>query len=290
MLERVLVPLDGSETAERVLPHLRRLLLGRSAEILLLRVLDATSPDVSVMAPAYEAEAERYTRRLTFLLMNEGRRARAIVRPGGAAATILRVAREENVSLTVLSTHGRTGLSRLVIGSVAETVLRASPSPVFLLRSFPPPIDGPSRGRTENTPFHSILVPLDGSEHSLRVVPLVLDLVRPLDARVTLLYVHEPPGPNPHWLLPERPLEDVERLLREHTVPVTTAVREGDPAAEILAACRTNAADLLVMATHGRSGPVRWLFGSVTENVLRAADIPLLVVPARAPKEAARPA
>src|SRR6187549_416589 len=97
VLDRVLVPLDGSETAERVLPHLRRLLLGRSAEIIVLRVLDATSPDLSVMAPALEAEAERYVRRITFQLMNEGRRARSIIRPGGAAATILRVAREEQV-------------------------------------------------------------------------------------------------------------------------------------------------------------------------------------------------
>lgn len=287
MLDRVLLPLDGSETAERVLPHLRRLLLGRpAAEILVLRVLDATSPDLSVMAPALEADAERNVRRVTFQLQNEGRRARSIVRPGGAAATILRVAREEDVSLIVLSTHGRTGLSRLVLGSVAETVLRSSASPVFLVRSFTPGLDVPSRGKTESTPFHNVLVPLDGSELSLRVIPLVLDLVRPLDARATLLYVHEPPGPNPHWLIPDRPLEDVERRLREHTVPVTTSIREGDPAAEILAACRTNAADLLVMATHGRSGPVRWLFGSVTESVLRAAEIPLLVVPARVPAEA----
>jgi nucleotide-binding universal stress UspA family protein len=286
VLDRVLVPLDGSETAERVLPHLRRLLIGRpGAEILILRVLDATSPDVSVMAPAIQAEAERYVRRVTFQLMNEGRQARSLIRAGGAAATILRVAREEKVSLTVLSTHGRTGLPRLVLGSVAETVLRSSPSPVFLVRSFTPGLDVPSRGKTESAPFHAVLVPLDGSELSLRVIPLVLDLVRPLDARAILLYVHEPPGPNPHWLIPERPLEDVERQLREHTVPVTTAIREGDPAAEILAAARTNAADLLVMATHGRSGPVRWLFGSVTESVLRSAEIPLLVVPARAPAE-----
>lgn len=286
-MDRVLVPLDGSETAERVLPHLRRLLIGRpSSEIIILRALDARAPNLSLVAPALEAEAERYARRITFQLVNEGRRARSLVRPGGAAATILRVAREEDVSLIVLSTHGLTGLSRLVLGSVAETVLRSSPSPVFLVRSFPAPLDAPSRGRIESTPFHSLLVPLDGSDLSLRVLPLVLDLARPLDARVTLLYVNEPPGPNPHWLVPDRPLQEVERDLRAHTVPVTTSVREGDPAAEILAACRTNAADLLFMATHGRSGPVRWLFGSVTENVLHKAEIPMLIVPARAAVEA----
>jgi nucleotide-binding universal stress UspA family protein len=286
MMDRVLVPLDGSETAERVLPQLRRLMIGRpAAEIIVLRVLDTRSPNLSVVAPSLEAEAERYARRITFQLVHEGRRARSLVLPGGAAATILRVAREEDVSLIVLSTHGRTGLSRLVLGSVAETVLRSSPAPVFLIRAFPPPLQTPSRGRIESTPLHSLLVPLDGSDLSLRVLPIVLDLARPLDARVTLLYVNEPPGPNPHWIVPNRPLEEVERDLRAHTVPVTLAVREGDPAAEILAACRTNAADLLVMATHGRSGPVRWLFGSVTENVLHKAEVPMLVVPARAAVE-----
>lgn len=285
-MDRVLLPLDGSETAERVLPHLRRLLLGRSAEIVVLRVVDSASSGVSVLAPSLEADAERYVRRITFQLINEGRRASSLVRAGGSAATILRVARELDASLIVLSTHGRGGLSRLMLGSVAETVLRSSLAPVFLLRSFPPALDAPSRGRVESTPLHSMLVPLDGSEFSHRVVPLVLDVARPLDARVTLLYVHEPPGPNPRWLLPDRPLEEVERELRAHAIPVTAALREGDPATEILAACRTNAADLLVMATHGRSGPVRWLFGSVTERVLRAADVPLLVVPAHASAEA----
>src|SRR5688572_27316484 len=101
------------------------------------------------MAPALEADAERSVRRVTFQLQNEGRQARSIIRAGGAAATILRVAREEDVTLTVLSTHGRTGLSRLVLGSVAETVLRSSSSPVFLIRSFTPGLDAPSRGKTE---------------------------------------------------------------------------------------------------------------------------------------------
>jgi nucleotide-binding universal stress UspA family protein len=282
VLERVLLPLDGSENAERVLPYARRLLLNRPAEIVVLRVTDAASPNLSVMAPALEADAERYARRMAFQWTHEGRSAQALVRAGGAAATILRAARELDVSLIVLSTHGRTGLRRLLMGSVAETVLRSSPAPVFLIRSFPPPLNGPSRGRIESTPIHNVLVPLDGSDHSRRVLPLVLDLARPLDARVTLLYVNEPPGPNPHWLIPSRPLEDAERELREHAVPVTSSLREGRPAEQILAACRSNAADLLVMATHGRSGPVRWLFGSVTESVLRSAEIPMLVVPAHA--------
>ncbi len=281
MFDRVLLPLDGSDTAERVLPQLRRLLAGRSPEIVVFRALDAPVPDLAAMAPADAAEAERYVRKIAFQLIQEGRRARGLVRPGVGASAILRAAQEEDASLIALSTHGRTGLPRLVLGSVAESVLRGAGVPVLLVRSFPPPLGAPSRGRIEETPLRHVLVPLDGGELSRRLLPLLRELVRPLDARITLLHVQEPPGPHPRWLVPEAGLEEMARELRASTVPVTRVLREGDPATEILAGCRENAADLVVMASHGRSGPARWILGSVAESVLRAAELPLLVVPAR---------
>ena len=135
MLERVLLPLDGSDNAERVLPHARRLLLNRDAEIVVLRVTDGASPNLSVLAPAIEAEAERYARRMAFQWAHEGRPASALVRAGGAAATILRVAKELEVSLIVLSTHGRTGFQRLLMGSVAEKVVRKATCPVMTVKA-----------------------------------------------------------------------------------------------------------------------------------------------------------
>lgn len=282
MFSRVLLPLDGSETAERVLPQLRRLLVKPGTELVVLRALDADVPDVSAAAPAARAEAERYVRRITFQLIQEGRPARAVVRDGRGASAILEAARAEKADLIALSTHGRTGLPRLVLGSTAESVLRGADVPVFLVRAFPPALGAPSRGRLEATPLHNVLVPLDGGEMSRRVAPFVREVVRPLDARVTLLYVNEAPGPHPHWLMPGGGLEEIERDLRAATIPVATVVREGAPAPEILAAARSSAADLVVMATHARSGPARWIFGSVTESVLRASEVPLLVVPARA--------
>ncbi len=281
MFERVLLPLDGSETAERVLPHLRRLLAGRSPEIVVFRSLDTAVPDIAAMGPVDAAEAERYVRKIAFQLIQEGRQARGLVRHGSGASAILRAAREEQASLIALSTHGRSGLSRLVLGSVAESVLRGAPVPVLLVRSFPPPLGAPSRGRLEASPIHHVLVPLDGGELSRRLLPLLRELVRPLDARVTLLHVQEPPGPNPRWLVPEAGLEEMERELRASTVPVARVLREGDPAAEILAAERSCAADLLVMASHARSGPARWILGSVAESVLHSTEVPMLVVPAR---------
>ena len=208
MFSRVLLPLDGSETAERVLPQLRRLLPSPGPEIVVFRALDTGVPDVMATAPAVQAEAERYVRRITFQLIQEGRPARSLVREGGGASAILDAARDEKADLLALSTHGRSGLSRLMLGSTAESVLRGSPAPVFLVRAFPPALGAPSRGLLEATPIHHVLVPLAGGEMSRLVIPFVRGIVGPIDARVTLLYVHESPGPHPHWLLPGGGLED----------------------------------------------------------------------------------
>lgn len=78
--------------------------------------------------------AELYLRRITFLLINEGFRARGFVRRGHPAETILQVAAEERAELVALSTHGRTGMSRWVFGSVTERVLRASETPLLVIR------------------------------------------------------------------------------------------------------------------------------------------------------------
>lgn len=282
MFERILVPLDGSAAAEQILPPLQRLLHGRAAELVLLRVVEAAVLGLAATGARLQEEAESYTRGVAARLAREGAKVRARVAFGGAASSILDAAREERSSLVALATRARDGLSRLGMGSVAEAVIRAAESPVLVVRTSISPVP-------PSLPIRNVLVPLDGSDHSRRVVPFVSELARPFDARVTLLHVHEPPGPHPRWSGAGLFLEDVERDLRASTLPVEAAFREGDPAPEILAACRDRSPDLVVMATHGRSGPARWLLGSVTESVLRSLSIPLLVVPARATADAALP-
>ncbi len=277
ILERILIPLDGSETAEAILPHAIRLLRRSPAELLILQTVPYP-PDSHVGLPTVLDAAHRYVRRVTFQLVNEGIRARGIVEQGLAAGTILDVAAKEGVSLIAMSTHGRTGLSRLVFGSVAEKALRASSVPVLLARSFHP---GPgrelSRGRLEETPFRNILVPVDGREGSLSVLPAVQDVARPVDARVTLVCVHPHDDLEGRWDSPDAPAEAAREALVKDCVPVEIEVRHGDPAAEILRAAEDRSADLIAMSTHGRTGPPRWVLGSVTENVLRASTVPLLV-------------
>ena len=127
---------------------------------------------------------------------------------------------------------------------------------------------------------------MDGGPVSLAAIPVLRRFVRRVDARVTLVHVLDGP-PLPRWQIPGEPFAEAERQLRSELLPVETVVRTGEPAGEILAVCREQEADLLVMSTHGRSGPARWILGSVTESVLRHATLPMLVVPASGVRTAA---
>jgi nucleotide-binding universal stress UspA family protein len=141
-VERVLVPLDGSPVAEAILPFIEQIAGPLDLEIVLLRVVPLTPVDVVTMArelpPGEETEkelsAERYLEPLVETLRARGIRVGARVRIGSPATEIVAAAQEVGADLIAMTTHGRSGLGRLLFGSVAEAVLRAAPIPVFLLR------------------------------------------------------------------------------------------------------------------------------------------------------------
>jgi nucleotide-binding universal stress UspA family protein len=275
LLSRVLVPLDGSANAEAILSHLRRVLPRHDSQLILFHAIpnEPWSED---------QEAEKYLRRIAFQLTNDGYPASFRLRTGLAAESILRAASEERASLIALTTHGRTGALRWVFGSVAERVLQASPLPVLVTRSIP---STHSLGKLESRPIHNFLVPLDGSRTSLGILDPVLSLVRPVDAHVTLLHVTEPFPYENRWESPDETLKEADRLFRDACIPARIEHRKGDPREEILKAVEERAIDLIAMTTHGRSGPSRWVFGSVTAQLLRSALVPLLVVRQTAPSE-----
>lgn len=138
MFKRILVPLDGSKLAEGVLPHVRELAKIHGAELLLLRV--AFSHPLPGMDPI-KAQTEVVEEALSYLadlekeLKREGLRVSSAVRYGRAAEEILDHAKDNQVDIIAMSTHGRSGISRLVLGSVSEDVLRCASVPVLLVRS-----------------------------------------------------------------------------------------------------------------------------------------------------------
>ena len=280
LLDHILVPLDGSEVSEAILGQVCRILHLKDAEVTLVEAVPVPvqpSFEYSPMLADLKSGAEKYIAGLKEQLEREGVHANGVVKVGGAATTILEAAKDHKATLIAMATHGRTGLSRFVMGSVAEKVTRASETPVLLVRSFKDPEVGADRTPVQEIPFKKILVPVDGSEKSLAVIPYVRELARAMQASVIVLGVVEPTYDGKAG--EGDPLVRIAvKDLAAAGIPVDPIVRLGDPASEILDATKRHGVDLLAMSTHGRNGPSRWVMGSVTEKVLRAAMVPMLVV------------
>jgi nucleotide-binding universal stress UspA family protein len=277
MFKKVLIPLDGSRLAARILLPLRRL-LEPGAEVTLLRVVEPPSPAEHDRAPAAEVAMRAQLAQVQETLGLDVRSRVQLLR-GDAAEEIVRYAGETEQELVAMSTHGRSGVERWVRGSIAERVLRHCEAPLLLCNPL-------ALGTRDEGPFRRILVPLDGSDRAERILALVEPLARAQDARVTLLRVEpmvvtEVPSPllegslwDPAPLTAS--LAPARERLEAAGVPADATAAYGVVAAEILHAAKD--ADLLAMTTHGRSGVPRWWFGSVAEQVLRHATCPLLVL------------
>jgi nucleotide-binding universal stress UspA family protein len=195
---------------------------------------------------------------------------------------IARAVKQERVDLIVMATHGRRGLSRWLLGSVAAGVVRSAHVPVLLVR-----------GQLEWRPgmYRRILIPLDGSEAAEAILHVVERLAHPTDTTVTLLQVIEP---LPTALQAESPFgveevlafarEDSERYLAKVAEPlrqsgwqVETLVCYGKIAKTIVDLSKEGETDLVAMVTHGRAGLERLFLGSVSEAVLGRSPIPVLL-------------
>ncbi|HEU4730156.1 MAG TPA: universal stress protein [Kofleriaceae bacterium] len=186
------------------------------------------------------------------------------------------------IDLIVMGTHGRSGLARVLLGSVAEQVIRHAPCPVLATRE---------PGGVE--PFRKVLCPIDFSDDSRQALARAAELVAP-GGGITLLHVIEPAITFSGLPLSENRLQEIDRrathelaswasdLEKRASVPVSTEIRIGRPGAEALSVLDADPAfDLVVLGSHGRTGIPRVLLGSVAEKVLRHAACPVLVVRSR---------
>jgi nucleotide-binding universal stress UspA family protein len=284
MTHTVLVPLDGSKLAESVLEPLGGGVLGgRGTKRHLVRVV----PDAPTQAEQEEAldQAGAYLEAVAKRLEGDGIECSTSLERGDPADGILTAAAAVEPDLIVMSTHGHSGVTRWLRGSVAERVLRSSPTPLLVLN--PAALAETSGGEG----IRRILVPLDGSELADRVLPMVEGLALARDAMVTLLRVQpfapaavpspilQPTGWDPRQV--EGTLALQKQRLEEAGVRVEIRAAIGNEAAEIVSAAADS--DLVAMTTHGRSGPSRWWFGSVAEQVVRHCDCPLLLLRVPAP-------
>jgi nucleotide-binding universal stress UspA family protein len=221
---------------------------------------------------------------------------------GEVVSEIVHAAEEAECDLVVMATHGRTGLARALLGSVAEEVLRLAPCPVLTVKTAPQPGGAaapegaaPGTGR-EQRAIHAILYPTDMSANAARAFPLACALARDHGARLLVLHVYPPPLA--HGEVMERPQgkgfqEQLWKTLHEiqssdPKVCLEYLLAEGTPEDKILAAAAQNNCDLIVMGTHGRTGLRRLVLGSVAEQVVRHATCPVITV--KYPLDAAEPA
>ena len=281
---KIVVPLDGSTLAETALTTALLIAKVRDDAIHLVRAAEAsamTGGDPVEAQIHVVSEAENYLARIAKRVRAQDVPVTSAVWYGPPAQAILGASAVADVELVVMSTHGRTGLGRLFLGSVAETVLRATKKPVLMLR-------------TQGKPamFKRILVPLDGSRLAQDVLPLLTQIAGPLDLELTLLRVLVPIPPvvaegtrdvtvediPTRFKVAHAYLAPIATALAASGVRVTTEVRRGEPVTEILDAAKKANADLIAMTTHGRTGLGRLVFGSVAEAVLRQSDVPVFLV------------
>ena len=144
MYRRMLVPLDGSELAETILPFVEQVAGPLGAEVILLRVVEPVSAAEAIVSVGvvaqdvvarHELEAKRYLSQVEPRLSKKGLRVRTRIALGPPADAILGAVNTSGADLVAMTTHGRSGLGRALFGSVAESVLRASPVPVLLMRT-----------------------------------------------------------------------------------------------------------------------------------------------------------
>jgi nucleotide-binding universal stress UspA family protein len=289
----ILVPLDGSGFAEHALPTAVHLAAGAKARLLLARVHHLPSHLGATWDDFFRNEAKRYLERIAVRATEaQPIDVETALLDGDVVEAIRERAERSDECLIVMSTNGRTGLSRAWLGSVADGVLRQSTRPVLALRP-----SGPERVSLASTIGH-VLVALDGSSFAEQVVAHAVQLALLLPASMTLFRVIEPmrslmPGVAGRYDAPidEQLVEDSEQsvtsylegvavgIRREHpTIDVRTDLRIADSAAPAIVeqACAGDGT-LVALATRGR-GASRLIIGSVADKVIRAAGDGVLVI------------
>jgi nucleotide-binding universal stress UspA family protein len=319
MLKRILVPLDGSARAERAIPVAARIARAAGGKVVLVQAVAipfAYSPYVGSMSSAAETiDAEldvsnSYLRTVADSETLEDIETDIKALYGSAAPTVLSTAHAYNADLIVMTSQGKTGMKRWMLGSVAQKIARHCPMPVLVLHeSGPLPVGQHRDGR----PLRA-LVPLDGSVLAKAALEPAAQLVAALSApeqgALHLMRVVKPPAPEELKAAGDQ--ESIERLkentlhkaktylnsiadhlragpLADLKLTITWSVAVDDDIAHAIIHMAENGedaegagvfgrCDLIAIATHGRGGFEHWVLGSITERVLGATKFPILVV------------
>jgi len=297
MYSKILVPLDGSRLSEGILPYARSLAKAFKIPIDLLLVIDpetistASSPGTDHYL--YAAEANMKKNRSEYLdetvrFFLPSLTVNCSVETGYPAEAIVYKASAHADTLVAMSTHGRSGVQRWFIGSVADKVLHICTNPLLLVRT------AGKEPANEQAGLKTVIVPLDGSPLAELVLPHVTAMAKEMDLAVVLVRAYsnttEAYSTEGHMPDIERLLESLKEEVKDYLEKkvqqlrddginkVSYVLAEGEAAGKIIDLARETPENLVAMCTHGRSGVGRWFLGSVTDRVVRHSGDPVLVI------------
>jgi len=305
MIRTILVPLDGSRTAEHALPWARSLSRSTGAAVRLARVrrippapmagegMTTYDPDPYMYITKEEDEYMAAAAKSWLDPESETTLTGVLLEPNDSiAGTLIKYAETVSADLTIMTTSGHGPVSRFLFGSVADEYLRRAPGPTLLIKGDAATIPDPSI----EPRVSRVIVPLDGSDLSEQAVTPALTLFDWYGCEITLLLVLDAvedirqlmerfEGPISHrWTaqtaspIAGEYLQRVADRLRRKTTKMRTKVVEHGSAASVILAEAAHSTTAIAMATHGHGGLTRMIFGSVADKVVRGATGPVLIV------------
>lgn len=313
MFQRIFVPLDGSRRAEVAILAAARLARVSHGTVILMRSIVPLTPYGPYLStpsgPATTQSSQERDDALTYLEQLakaealDGVQTMLRVADGPAVESILTMSQDEGADLITLCARGMTGFHRWKLGGVSQHVVRHAACPVLLLPD-PAPGAEPAALTDQLARVQRVLAPLDGSLLAETAIPPAIDLLAALAPQTGTLHLLEVVSPftaeDLHITseaLQRQANQYVERLTKQlrdtptnqlRLTVTSSAVMDADAAERIIAVAEPEheggedahapGYDIIVMATHGRTGMLRWTLGSITERVLQTTRLPLLIV------------
>ncbi|MGB8212134.1 MAG: universal stress protein [Anaerolineales bacterium] len=301
MFDPILVPLDGSQLAECVLPHSIAIANSFDAEITLLRMLERDQAGASAQLFDLLNWQINKTKATLYLEKTKGRleeariRARAAVLEGLVAEGITEYAQNQGMKLIILSSHGHTGLLKWGISSTAQKIILSAPTSVLIIRAFQHDIQ--TDALSTIPAYQRILVPLDGSQRAENVLPIVTQLAHFHKSQIHLVHVVQKPE-MARQMPPAR--EDIDlsnrvvarnqeeagryldqmkaRSILEGIAVQTHLLTSNNAAVALHQMAEQEHIDMVALSAHGYSGNQQWPFGSMVNNFILYGKVPLLIV------------
>jgi len=296
MFEYILLPLDGSSLAERVLPHAVALSKAFNSKLTLLRVINKEDEEDqnNIINPMTwqirKSEAEAYLKSVQNHLAEIDIDSEIKILEGNPAQQIIDFARNEDVELIIMSSHGSSGVSAWNINSTVQKVLLRAFMPVMIIRAYQE-----DYGSLTGLKYHRLFLPLDGSKRAECILPLAKSICSAQNSKVFLTHIIEEPR-----LPRQTPLgEDVKKILtqlreinlKEASTYMTQLKEQFDPVnVEIIVETSEKPSiamhniidrekiDLVMLSAHGYSGESRWPYGKIALSFIVYGTTPLLIV------------